>query len=161
MEVDHDDRNPSVVTPISKLQCPYLRLTRGVGGMSNATGTAPSKAPTTLGGVASSDRIEKFYPRSASIANMANTMTQIQLEMKLRGHIQAAQGGDRERESRLINRIGQIRREFPNGLAAVPERIRTVMREAVEWLRSVGRVTDFKNPDARYWISQRGGAPRW
>ena len=105
---------------------------------------------------------DEFYPPSSSIYGAATgkTLAHIGFELKLRQHLAAAVLGDRERESKLINRIGQIRRHVPRVSDVHPD-IKQVLRESRAWLEAVGRKIDFMNEDPRHWISARGGGPRW
>lgn len=104
--------------------------------------------------------IDKFYPISETIRACPNGMWQISMVVKLESHLQAAKNGDRDAESRLVNRIGQLRRHFPE-ISDLPPNIFNAMRKACGWLSTNGRVFDLLNEDPALWVSQRGGAPRW
>jgi hypothetical protein len=100
--------------------------------------------------------IDKFYPISGSM-KQPGLGVMLSLKMKISGHLAAAKQGDLDRESALVNRLGQVRRNFEHQ----PEWLTEELQEAVTYLRSVGRVVDFKNSNPALWISQRGGRPRW
>jgi len=103
-------------------------------------------------------RYDEFYPESNSIKNLDSKFgIIIGLKLKLISHLNNAKAGDMNAESKLINRIGQLRRNRPS----MPEELREELKQAVEYLRSVGRVIDLKGDDPSLWISMRGGAPRW
>ena len=84
---------------------------------------------------------------------------------KIEGHLLAAAEGDRERESKLITRIGELRADFPSraefrSWAEEDPAVLELLGKAVAFLRSVGRTVDFSNPDPALWISARGGGRR-
>ena len=97
-----------------------------------------------------------FYP----ILDLESPFTQMGLMIKIRNHLHAARRGDRERESRLINRLGSLRRSSKsfNGLTLD---LQATVKDAVKFLRAVGRKVDFKNPDPALWITTRSGQARW
>ena len=97
-----------------------------------------------------------FYP----VLNVKSPFTQMGLMVKIRNHLHAARRGDRERESRLINRLGSLRRssEAFNGLTLD---LQAAVKDAVNYLRTTGRKVDFKNPDPALWITTRSGQARW
>lgn len=104
---------------------------------------------------------DKFYPVSETIRNNAGEMWQVGLTIKIQDHLNTARQGDRERESRLINRLGQLRRNMSSPDDLSPD-LRSVIKEAVSWLRSTGRKVDFSDPDPRFWVTARDGkSPRW
>ena len=107
----------------------------------------------------SQQQLDMFYPASQTMLNAPQGMWQLGMAIKLSEHLAAAKLGDRDRESRLVNRLGQIRRcvEKPDISAVLTDE----MVKACRWLRSQGRTVDMGNHDPRLWISQRGGAPRW
>ena len=74
-------------------------------------------------------------------------------------HLKAAERGDRDRESRLVNRLGQLRRCVESSY--IRDGLKEQIVAAVDWLRNNGRTVDFSATDPARWISQRGGAPRW
>ncbi len=106
--------------------------------------------------------VDRFYAidRLTASAARGESLAVIALERKLREHLAAAVLGSRERESRLVNRIGQIRRSVPR-MSLLDPAIKQILKEAKEWLAAVGRVIDLGSDDPREWISQRGGQPRW
>ena len=105
------------------------------------------------------DSFNAFYPVSATIQACPLGPWQIGMAAKLADHLAAAKAGDRDRESRLVNRLGQIHRHLSTGqLTGV---LADQFKEACQWLQSVGRKIDFRNENPACWISQRGGAPRW
>lgn len=111
---------------------------------------------------ATKSRVDDFYPVSDTVRNAATgkTIAVIGYDHRLRRHLAGAKAGDRDRESRLVNRLGQLRRSLPKLSEATPD-IRLLVKECVEYLRSVGRTVDFANTEPALWISQRGGNPRW
>lgn len=124
----------------------------------------PRKVAQTSTAPADKDaQFNRFYPASDTVRNGAIGvgMPYLSLQIKLREHLRLAKLGDRDRESRLVNRIGQIRRMVPEGLSACHPEIRDVVKEACQFLQSQGRRLDFRSTDPRYWISARGGGPRW
>ena len=106
--------------------------------------------------ITSQQEVDMFYP----ILNLESPFTQMGLMAKIRNHLHAARRGDRERESRLINRLGSLRRSSAsfNGLTLD---LQTAVKDAVKFLRSEGRKVDFKNPDPALWITTRSGQARW
>lgn len=104
--------------------------------------------------------IDQFYPVSDTIVNCPSGMWQVGMVVKLTEHLNSARNGNRDSESRLVNRIGQLRRCIPK-MDLMSTSLKEVFVQAVEWLRSIGRKVDLKNEDAAYWITQRGGAARW
>ena len=109
--------------------------------------------------MANAQQLDTFYPASQTMLNAPQGMWQLGMAIKLSEHLAAAKLGDRDRESRLVNRLGQIRRcvEKPDISAVLADE----MVKACRWLQSQGRKFDFKNDNPAKWISQRGGAPRW
>ena len=107
----------------------------------------------------SQQQLDMFYPASQTMLNAPQGMWQLGMAIKLSEHLAAAKLGDRDRESRLVNRLGQIRRcvEKPNISAVLADE----MVKACRWLQSQGRKFNFKSDNPSEWISQRGGAPRW
>ena len=88
-----------------------------------------------------------------------NKMKLHAMAAQMADHLAAAKAGNRDRESRLINRLGQIRRHLTSDqLSGV---LADQFKEACQLLQSVGRKIDFRNENPACWISQRGGAPRW
>lgn len=106
--------------------------------------------------------LDEFYPMTDSLksAVLGNTVGTLGLEQRLRSHLSKAVLGDRAAESRLVNRVGQIRR-CAGTIDRLDPGIRQAMRESVAWLRVVGRECDLSSPDPAKWVSKRGGAPRW
>jgi len=103
-------------------------------------------------------RYDEFYPESNSIKNMDGKLgVALSLRLKLIRHLNNAKAGDMNAESKLVNRIGQLRRNRPS----MPHNLTAELKQAVEYLRSVGRVINLKGDDPSLWISMRGGAPRW
>ena len=102
-----------------------------------------------------------IFEKSESIRRAAHgqSLGMIGLIARLREHLVLAEAGDRSRESRLINRICQIRAsaEF-NSLA--PE-VRGMVKRGVDFLRSTGRKVNLQSPNQIDWVSQRDGSPRW
>ena len=105
------------------------------------------------------DQFNEFYPESQAMKAGSSGMWMIGMVLKLEKHLQNAKNGNREAESKLCNRIGQIRRhfEFPD----LPGNIKDLVIESVDWLRTTGRAVDLRNKNPAYWISTRDGRPRW
>lgn len=103
--------------------------------------------------------IDNFYPISETMKNSPTGMWQVGMVVKLETHLQSAKNGNRDSESRLVNRIGQIRRNVP--IDQISQSLLDVVKKSANWLRTTGRVVDLKNPDPALWITQRGGAARW
>jgi hypothetical protein len=106
--------------------------------------------------------IDSFYPFSENVklAATGQTIGLAGLVLKLRNHMRNAQAGDRDAESRLVNRIGQIRRSVPQ-IGEIQPEVRDMLKECVVFLRSVGRSVKLDESDPARWITQRGGSPRW
>lgn len=100
---------------------------------------------------------EEFYPYSETLKR-GGMGAVLSMKQKLIGHLIAAKSGCMVSESKLANRVGQIRRVFPG---KCPETYRAEMTDAIEYLRSVGRKVKLESADPRFWISRRGGGPRW
>lgn len=102
-----------------------------------------------------SPQLDEVYPA----INMGNPFIQMGLLLKIEDHLSAARQGNRDRESRLINRLGSMRRSgsFKN---LVPDLQRAV-KEAIEFLRSKGRKVDFSNENPAMWITTRERRARW
>lgn len=103
--------------------------------------------------------LDSFYPISETMKNAPTGMWQLGMVVKLETHLQNAKNGDRDAESRLVNRVGQIRRNVP--VENLTESLREVVGKTIAWLKTTGRVVDLKNPDPALWITQRCGAARW
>ena len=103
---------------------------------------------------------DEFYPKSETMAVGPGAMWVLGYEMKLREHLQNAKSGDREAESKLCNRLGQLRRHY-KVLSGFPSGLLDVLKETAAFLRSTGRKVDLGNPDPRFWITTRSGGPRW
>lgn len=104
--------------------------------------------------------IDKFYPKSF-IFQFSGRFWEGKMIRKLSDHLTAAKEGDRVRESRLINRIGQIRRNVKD-TSKLSTDMKSMIAESIEWLEKVGRKVDFKNPNPALWITARDGkTPRW
>ena len=106
-----------------------------------------------------SNHFDEFYPISTAMRDCAGGVWQLAMVVKLRDHLVGAKAGDREKESRLINRLGQLRRNV--AAADMNVELTSIVQSAVAWLRTQGRTVDMGNHDPRRWISRRGGAPRW
>ncbi len=100
----------------------------------------------------------EFYPHSNSIHTSA--LWSIGFLLKIEGHLASAKNGNKEAESKLCNRIGQLRRHIAS-VEDLPEDLRAAVKESVDWLRNQGRVVKLGSADPREWISARGGTPRW
>lgn len=102
---------------------------------------------------------DEFYAPSSSIGKSA--VWEISMMLKISDHLKSAKNGNRESESKLINRLGQVRRHITN-FNSLSENLTEVFKEAVEWLRSTGRTVDFTAKDPGYWITARDGkTPRF
>ena len=107
------------------------------------------------------NQLDYFYPVSESILGCTDGMWQIAMSLKLSDHRQKAMAGDREAESRLINRLGQLRR-CCHDLGSLSEPLQAEVRASAAWLRSVGRKVNFHNSNPAMWVSARDGkSPRW
>ena len=106
-------------------------------------------------------KFDEFYPESTVMAAQPGGLWQLGMVYKIEGHLAKARMGDRLYESRLVNRIGQLRRcvdHFDQMMPALQDKV----REAVAWIRSTGRTVNFAADDPRYWITARDGkSPRW
>ena len=100
----------------------------------------------------------EFYPHSGSIGTTA--LWSIGFLLKIENHLRNAKNGNKEAESKLCNRIGQLRRHVAS-VEDLPEDLKRAVKESVDWLRSQGRVIKLGSADPREWISARGGTPRW
>ena len=103
-----------------------------------------------------------FYPASNSVrlAARGESLGSIALEQRLRVHLAGAVMGVGNMERKLIRRICQIRREVEY-LKDLDPAVKQVVKEAVAWLRAVGREVDFQADNPANWVTQRGGEPRW
>jgi len=93
-----------------------------------------------------------------------NLGVMVGLPLRMRSHLAAAQAGDRDRESRLVNWCGRIRASCEaSGIKfnELSDDIRSVMRESLEWLKTTDRVVNMRDPDPARWITTRKGLPRW
>lgn len=102
---------------------------------------------------------DSFYPVSQTMVDCPQGLWQVGMMAKLAEHLKAAERGDRDRESRLVNRLGQLRRCVESSY--IRDGLKEQIVAAVDWLRNNGRTVDFSATDPARWISQRGGAPRW
>lgn len=106
-------------------------------------------------------KVDEFYPKSAVMAAQPDGMWQLGLVMKMEEHLAKARRGDRLYESKLINRIGQLRRCVEH-FDQLQTPLQDTVREAVAWVRSTGRAVNLSVDDPRYWITARDGkSPRW
>ncbi len=104
--------------------------------------------------------VDDFYPLSDAMRKCPHGMWQVGMVVKLSDHLANAKAGSKDSESRLCNRLGQLRRnvEFSCLQTALVEAV----TEAITWLRSTGRTVDFKQEDPTRWITTRDGkTPRW
>jgi hypothetical protein len=111
------------------------------------------------------DRFDSFYPISESLK--IDGLAWVDMLSKLSNHrINAeralAEGRDPgEYESKLINRIGQIRRMKPEG-KGLSHDILEEIKLGIKYLKSRGRKIDLENENPAHWISNRDGTgPRW
>ena len=101
--------------------------------------------------------IDTFYPISETIQQAPNGLWTIGMFTKLETHLKNAMEGDRDAESKLVNRLGQLRRHYPT-FAAIPANLQGSIKRSAEWLRTTGRKIDFKNENPALWITQRDGS---
>ena len=101
---------------------------------------------------------DQFYPPSETMSGQSS-FWQIGMVAKLADHRAGAEAGDRDKESRLCNRLGQLRRLVKWEQMLGP--LREEVEEAVKFLRSTGRTVDFAQEDPAKWITTRDGRPRW
>ena len=114
--------------------------------------SSPVQAATRSG-------FDSFYQVSQTMVDCPQGLWQAGMMVKLAEHLKAAKQGDRDRESRLVNRLGQLRRCVESSY--ISPGLQEQIVAAVGWLRDHGRTVDFSSADPAKWISQRGGAPRW
>jgi len=81
------------------------------------------------------------------------------LRQRIVANLASARGGDRDAESRLVTRIGEVRATWRT-FNEVPDFLQDAVKEAVTFLRQVGRKIDFKSADPGCWVSGRDGLPR-
>lgn len=103
--------------------------------------------------------LDEFYPISSTMRSSPSGMWQVGMVVKLASHRQAAKNGDRLAESKLCNRIGQLRRNVEWG--ALSTSLVDEIKASVEFLKTTGREINFASKNPKEWISGRGGAPRW
>jgi hypothetical protein len=102
-------------------------------------------------------KIDEFYPIDNDIK--IYPVREMGYIMKINNHLQMAKAGDREAESRLCNRLGQLRRSMDfNNMS--PD-LQDAIKEAAAWLRTTGRKVDFSHNDPALWITTRSGNPRF
>ena len=101
---------------------------------------------------------DQFYPPSETMGDPTSRSVS-DWAAKLADLRAGAEAGDRGKESRLRNRLGQLRRlvKWEQMLGCLREEV----EEAVKFLRSTGRTVDFKQEDPAKWITTRDGRPRW
>lgn len=102
---------------------------------------------------------DDFYTVSTTMKEAPQGMWQMGINGVILTHLENAKDGCRESESRLINRIGQIKRNVP--FEVLNSDLKNTLKIAVEWLRTTGRKVDLNNPDPSLWITKRDGSPRW
>lgn len=103
------------------------------------------------------NKLDLFYPISETMSS--GGIWEIGMVVKLAGHRQMAKSGDLERESRLVNRLGQLRRNCE--YMDMSNNLKEEINESVAYLRSVGRKVDFSKKNPAEWITTRKGNPRW
>lgn len=101
--------------------------------------------------------INEFYPITSWYSLESGEFS---WTVKVQVHLENAKNGDKVAESNLCNCLGQLRRSVED-MSTISSNVMDVVKEGVAYLRSVGRVVDFGNEDPRYWITRRGGGPRW
>ena len=105
-------------------------------------------------------KLDEFYPVSQTM-NSGSGMWMFGLVIKMRDHLEKAKAGDREAESKLINRLGQLRRNMES-TESFTQDLQDQILASVVWLRSTGRKVDFANPNPGLWITARDGkTPRF
>lgn len=105
--------------------------------------------------------IDEFYPVSRAIVQSPDAgMWMVSMVIKVNDHLTAAKSGNKESESRLINRLGQLRRCGPP-FEKLPQDLQEGVRSAVAYLRSTGRTVNFAHPNPGMWITTRTGDPRF
>jgi hypothetical protein len=103
--------------------------------------------------------VDEFYPMSQTIAACPQGLWQVGMVTKLANHRANAQRNDRVAESKLCNRLGQLRRQMKT--AEMSTALKDEVKASVVYLRSVGRIVNFKSDDPRQWISTREQKTRW
>lgn len=106
------------------------------------------------------NKLDEFYPVSNAMTNFAEGMWQVGMIVKLADHLANAKKGNKESESKLCNRLGQLRRNVK--FEGLTEDLRLAIKEASDWLRSTGRSVDFRHTNPGMWITARDGrTPRF
>jgi len=101
-------------------------------------------------------KVDEFYP----IYNLQESpLIELSLMLKLKRDLEMAKKGNKLSESKLCNRIGSLRRSAD--FRDLNPDLQNLLRESVDWLRSVGRKVNLGCDDPRQWISTRDGRPRW
>lgn len=108
------------------------------------------------------NKVDEFYPISETMTNGDGVMWQLGMVIKLRDHLANAKAGNRKSESKLCNRLGQLRRCIVSFSDLSPD-LQDIIKESVVWLRwYTGRKVDFTREDPGYWITARDGkTPRF
>ena len=78
---------------------------------------------------------------------------------RLKFRLGEARKGDAKSESKLINRLCDVRASIAH-FPTLPRDLREVIEEVVAYLRSVGRTITFGSNDPTLWVSARDGRPR-
>lgn len=100
--------------------------------------------------------VDEFYPMfEKDIGSMAG----LGLAQRIQLHLDNAKNGDRLAESKLMNRIGQVKRSF--SFDEVPVDIQDLIKEAVEYLRSTGRKVNLGSSNPEEWFTTRSGQSRF
>lgn len=106
------------------------------------------------------NKFDEFYPISETMKS-GNGIWMFGLVIKMRDHLKKAKTGDREAESRLINRLGQLHRNMES-TESFTQDLQDQILASVVWLRSIGRKVNFGNPNPGLWITARNGkTPRF
>ena len=106
------------------------------------------------------NKVDDFYPLSTTMIGQSK-IWELGLLFKIESHLKNAKNDGKVYESKLINRLGQLRRNIPELNKCSPD-LQVAVKEAADWLRTQGRKIDFQNPNPGLWISARDGkSPRF
>jgi len=106
---------------------------------------------------------DQFYPRNEGLAqglSLGLHETVVDWLLQCAENLRLTSAGDKARESRLVNQLGQLRASVAD-FDSLPHSVQQMVRAVVLYLRSTGRIVDLGNQDARFWVTRRDGSPRW
>lgn len=105
------------------------------------------------------DTFNATYPVCETMRSFLAVRWQTGVCVILDGLLREAKLGDRECETRLVNKIGQLKRN--TNFTDLNDELKGLVKESVDWLKTTGRVVDLNNKNPSLWISKRDGSPRW